>query len=73
MSCDYFLACAPRRLMIHLAQDGMGGRSFYSGEPKTMEALGRFLWLTAGEPLRFVAEQGPEWEACADFEEMESP
>ena len=43
MSVDYYLACTGCRESIHVAQDGMSGFSFYSGEPKCMKALNLFL------------------------------
>jgi hypothetical protein len=43
MSVDYYMACEKCRESIHVAQDGMSGFSFYSGEPECMKALQHFL------------------------------
>jgi hypothetical protein len=43
MSVDYYLACDKCKQAIHVAQDGMGGFTFYSGEPDCLYHLGRFL------------------------------
>lgn len=49
MSTDYYIACTNCRECIHVAQDGLSGFTFYSGEPQCMRALGEFL---AGHNLR---------------------
>lgn len=43
MSVDYYLACNKCRKCYHVAQDGMSGFTFYSGEPRCMKGLGPFL------------------------------
>jgi hypothetical protein len=43
MSVDYYMACTGCHESIHVAQDGMSGFSFYSGEPECMKALNHFL------------------------------
>jgi hypothetical protein len=43
MSTDYYLACKTCRECIHIAQDGLSGFTFYSGEPDCMRKLGEFL------------------------------
>lgn len=45
MSVDYYLACDKCKEAIHVAQDGMGGFSFYSKEPDCLYHLDRFLQL----------------------------
>ena len=43
MSVDYYLACDKCKEAIHIAQDGLGGFSFYSKEPDCLYNLDRFL------------------------------
>lgn len=43
MSTDYYLACRKCRECVHIAQDGLSGFTFYSGEPDCMRKLGEFL------------------------------
>jgi hypothetical protein len=43
VSSDYYFACGKHMECIHVAQDGLGGFSFYSGEPNCMEELGQWL------------------------------
>jgi hypothetical protein len=43
MSVDYYLACGKCMECIQVAQDGLGGFTFYSGEPSCMQELGEFL------------------------------
>ena len=43
MSVDFYLVCHTCKKMLHVAQDGLGGWSFYSREPKCMQALGSFM------------------------------
>lgn len=58
MSTDYYLACHNHQEKIHVAQDGFSGWSFYSGEPKCMDALRDFLDRHRSPcHLEFVPEQ----------------
>lgn len=43
MSVDYYMACGKCMKALHVAQDGLGGFTFYSGQPDTMNLLGGFL------------------------------
>ncbi len=43
MSVDYYIACPICKECIHVAQDGLGGWTFYSGEPDCMAELGSWL------------------------------
>lgn len=43
MSCDLYMGCAKCKSAIHIAQTGLSGFTFYSGEPRCMAALGRWL------------------------------
>ena len=43
MSTDYYMACTGCAECILVAQDGMSGFTFYSGEPECMKALNHFL------------------------------
>lgn len=43
MSVDYYFACGKCMQCIHVAQDGLSGFSFYSGEPNCMQELGKFI------------------------------
>jgi hypothetical protein len=43
MSCDYYLTCHACKKGLHVAQDGLSGFTFYSGEPETMRKLRDFL------------------------------
>jgi hypothetical protein len=43
MSVDFYFACDACKAAIHVAQDGLSGFTFYSGEPECMKALGVFL------------------------------
>src|SRR5688572_15319473 len=43
MSTDMYLACDKHKSCIHVAQTGLSGFTFYSGEPDCMSALGKWL------------------------------
>lgn len=43
MSVDYYFACGKHMECIHVAQDGLGGFSFYRNEPNCIEELGGWL------------------------------
>lgn len=43
MSVDYYMACGKCMKALHVAQDGLGGFTFYSEQPDTMKLLGEFL------------------------------
>lgn len=58
MSTDYYMACGKCRESIHVAQDGMGGFTFYSGEPECMKALQHFLSVhtACGGKIEWIKE-----------------
>ena len=72
MSTDYYLACHECRKILHIAQDGMSGFTFYSGEPRCLKAIQGMLEECSFHPdkVAFVREQGPEWD---DYDEIEWP
>jgi hypothetical protein len=43
MSTDYHLACKNCKVAVWCAQDGLGGFSFYSEEPRCMKAVAALL------------------------------
>ena len=43
MSYDFYLVCHECRQRIHLAQDGLSGWTFYSGETDCMAKFSEFL------------------------------
>jgi hypothetical protein len=43
MSVDMYMACDECKSCIWVAQTGMSGFTFYSGEPRCMKALGHWL------------------------------
>lgn len=43
MSVDLYLCCAGCQKRIHVAQDGLSGFRFYSGERDCMDKLGAWL------------------------------
>jgi hypothetical protein len=43
MSTDYYMTCGKCMDALHVAQDGLGGFTFYRGDPDCMKALGSFL------------------------------
>lgn len=57
MSTDYYLVSHTAKKVIHVAQDGLSGWTFYYGEPECMKALSRFLEANTHTPLELVAEQ----------------
>lgn len=59
MSCDWYMQCGVCQKAIHVAQDGLSGFAFYTGEPECMKALGVFLRehrLCPGR-IQFLPEQ----------------
>jgi len=43
MSTDYYLACKKCKKAYHVAQDGLSGFTFYSGEAGCMAGMNDFL------------------------------
>jgi hypothetical protein len=43
VSVDYYMGCGKCMKALHVAQNGLGGFTFYSGQPDTMKLLGEFL------------------------------
>lgn len=68
MSCDYYLACTTCGSCVHVAQDGLSGWSFYSGEPDCMKTLGVWMGAHTLGPCKVVLlpEQDVE-----EYEEIE--
>jgi hypothetical protein len=58
MSTCYYMTCHACKKALWVAQDGLSGFTFYSDEPKTMHALGRFLSEHYGRdhPLELASE-----------------
>jgi len=52
MSADFFLASEDEAIWV--AQNGLGGFTFYSGEPACMRALTAFLERNQGKKLDFL-------------------
>jgi len=70
MSTDYYFACHDCKKAIHVAQIGMSGFSFYSGEKDCMDKLRAFMEAHVmsecnGKSFAIVSEQSYE----ADFYE----
>lgn len=59
MSTDYYMVCHECQHAIHVAQDGLSGFTFYSGEPRCMKALGDFMKAHSlhAKSIRFEPEQ----------------
>lgn len=43
MSVEYYMVCVECKKALHVAQDGLSGFTFYSGQPETMKLLSAFL------------------------------
>lgn len=60
MSVDYYMICDGCKKAIHVAQDGLSGFTFYSGEPDCMKKLAAFLdehgTICGGSGPQFVDE-----------------
>lgn len=72
MSVDYYMACDKCCESIHVAQDGMSGFTFYSGEPECMKALNHFLSVhtICGGRVSLVNEHEEE---DGEYREVEWP
>ena len=66
MSSDLHIACRDCQKTLWIAQDGLSGRTLYTGEPKTMEKLKDFLFDHEGHTLVFE-----DWQFHEGFEEIE--
>ena len=70
MSQCYHIACIDCRETLWIAQAGIGGKSFYSGEARTMVLLKEFLFRHEGHHLVFRPDEhfddfknaDPEWD-----------
>lgn len=51
MSVDYYMGCAHCYEALHIAQDGLSGFTFYSGQLDTMKLLGHFFECHSTCPL----------------------
>lgn len=72
MSVDYYMACTICMKALHVAQDGLGGFTFYRGQDDTMRLLGEFLGAhSEGEDhyVRFLPETIIDRD---DYEAMDS-
>lgn len=45
VSTDIYMTCEVCKEAIWIAQEGLGGFTFYSGEPNCMKALSKFIML----------------------------
>lgn len=68
MSVEYYLACHKCQQVLHVAQTGMSGFTFYRGEPDCMKQLGVFIEDHEGHPIQIVLEQGNEDETYAHID-----
>lgn len=73
MSVDYCFACHECKKILHVAQDGLGGFSFYSGEKDCMKKLREFMEShihsdCKGKSFAIVDEQS---EQVKDYEEID--
>lgn len=64
MSVDFYIACKECKEALHIAQDGLSGFTFYSGQPDTMKLLAAFLdkhgtFCEAGS-VQFLTEHAVE-------------
>lgn len=66
MSCDYYMACHDCCTLLHVAQDGLSGWTFYTGEPECMKALGVFFDEHRSHRIGMVPEQTHE-----DYDEID--
>jgi len=66
MSVDYYVTCTFCNEKIHVAQDGLGGFSFYSGDPKCMTALGKFFENHILHEMHIFSEQ-----FCEDYKRVD--
>jgi hypothetical protein len=72
MSRTYSLVCHATNQKIWIGQGPYpekGMSSFYTGEPSTMERLGRFLEATRGQLLILLDDE----HLCPDYVEFEEP
>lgn len=71
MSTNYYMACEKCQECYWVAQDGMSGFAFYSGEPRCMAGMNDFLSkhvLCGGTGLRLMSEHRVE-----DFKDVDWP
>lgn len=76
MSVCYYLACHHCRKFIWIAQDGLSGFGFYSGEPHTMRGLRDFFAdhvFKPGHQLEFMSEHLLEGDEYMEYEEIDCP
>jgi hypothetical protein len=67
VSQTFRLVCHETKQKIWIGQGWGAMDTFYSGEPETMERLGRFLVATIGKPL-VVLNDGSD---CGDWQEYQ--
>ena len=72
MSYIWSIVCDEEKKYVAVGQGYTSMNTVWSGEPKAMAALSRFLRDTKGKALRFVGEHEMEaiWDT-EDFEEVE--
>jgi hypothetical protein len=73
MSTLYYMTCHQCKKSIWVAQDGLSGFSFYSGEPACMRAYKDFLLDHQRHPLELVPEQDHDYLEEAGYVEIEWP
>jgi hypothetical protein len=74
MSIDFYLVCHDCKKRISIAQDGLGGWTFYSGEADCMAKLGRWLGehaLIEGSAAHRLALVTEHDERAQDYCEIE--
>lgn len=73
MSVEYDLVCEDCKETVWVAQDGLSGYTFYSGEPDTMRALGEFLYKHQNHRLEFRSGVNDGDIQYSDFEVSAMP
>lgn len=74
MSRTYSIVCPAAKLALWIGQSRTAGppgmARFYSGEPRTMDRLGRFLIQTQGKGLVVLDDEDIDF---SDYVEFEGP
>jgi hypothetical protein len=68
MSTDYYMVCTNCKEAIHIAQDGMSGFTFYSGEKNCMKEYKVFIKNHIGHSLTVLSENKIDHD---DYKEIE--
>ena len=80
MGVDLYVGCLKCQTALHVAQDGLSGFTFCSGQPDTMDLLKLFLaqhylcdWPD-GNPIRFMQDhQTDDWKLVFDSHGEQMP